>query len=142
MQCAAPNKKCEPCHSLDTSALLSREQVDQELQSKPSLALWKHETMEPNDVPFLCHRFTAKNFKAAMDALNDMGAIAEREQHHPDFHLTNYRDVQIDIYTHKVKGITKNDIALAEMISQEVKIEYSPKWLKSNPDAVASSKQQ
>ena len=52
-------------------------------------------------IPVLVCDFTAKNFQAAMDALQAMGTIAERENHHPDFHLTNYRDVRIEIFTHK-----------------------------------------
>ena len=64
-----------------------------------------------------------------------MGAIAERESHHPDFHLTNYRDVEITLWTHKLGGITENDLKLAEMLDNEVKIEYSPKWLKAHPEA-------
>ena len=83
--------------------------------------------------------FTAKNFQAAMDAIQAMGIIAERENHHPDFHLTNYRDVRIEIFTHKLQGITENDVALAEMFSKEVKISYSPKWLKEHPEALPTS---
>lgn len=32
-------------------------------------------------------------------------------------------------------GISANDIALAKMIDAEVDIIYSPKWLKSHPEA-------
>lgn len=132
--------KCVPCSSMDPSAVLSKEHVNQRLQeSSPALVLWKQEIHPTTQIPMLTYKFTAKNFQAAMDALNAMAQIAERENHHPDFHLTNYRDVQIDIYTHKVKGITENDITLAKMIAQEVKVNYSPKWLKEHPEAELSS---
>jgi Pterin 4 alpha carbinolamine dehydratase len=55
---------------------------------------------------------------------------AEREQHHPDLHLTSYRQVEIVLYTHSIQGITENDLALAKMIESEVLFDYSPKWLK------------
>ena len=127
---------------MDTSALLSWDDVNQQLQSSPRLALWKQEMIGSDDdksIPSLCCRFTAKNFQAAMDSLNAIGVIAEREQHHPNFHLTNYRDVQIDIYTHKLSGITSNDIELAKMISEEVAVAYSPQWFKNHPEALSSS---
>ena len=84
-----------------------------------------------------CH--CDKTFQAALDAINAMGAIAERENHHPDFHLASYREVRVDIYTHSVKGVTENDITLAELFMQEVKIVYSPKWLKEHPEAQQST---
>ena len=70
-----------------------------------------------------------------MDSLNAIGTIAERENHHPDMHLTGYRNVEIVLFTHSQGGITTNDIALARMIDDEVVIEFSPKWLKAHPEA-------
>ena len=65
-----------------------------------------------------------------MDAVNKMGEIADRENHHPDFHLTNYRDVEVIIFTHKLSGITENQFKLTSMIYVEcVPIKYSPRWL-------------
>ena len=54
-------------------------------------------------------KFTAKNFAAAMLFLNKVGDLAEAETHHPDFHLTNYRDVRLVLSTHAVGGCVKND---------------------------------
>ncbi len=78
--------------------------------------------------------FTARNFQCALDAINAIGAIAERENHHPDLHLTGYRNVEIVLYTHSLGGLSINDIELAKEID-DVKVEYSPKWLKSHPEA-------
>ena len=90
-------------------------------------------TIYPTTCPCITRSFVAKNFQAAIQAINDMGVIAEREGHHPNFHLTNYRNVDVVIYTHNVQGITVNDLILAQLFDKEVKIVYSPKWLKSNP---------
>eukprot|EP00578_Thalassiosira_sp_NH16_P005292 CAMPEP_0181138152 /NCGR_PEP_ID=MMETSP1071-20121207/34092_1 /TAXON_ID=35127 /ORGANISM="Thalassiosira sp., Strain NH16" /LENGTH=229 /DNA_ID=CAMNT_0023224965 /DNA_START=248 /DNA_END=938 /DNA_ORIENTATION=+ len=78
--------------------------------------------------------YTAKNFQCAMDSLVAIGKIAERENHHPDMHLTGYRNVEIVLFTHSLGGISANDIAMARMIDVEVDVEYSPKWLKSHPE--------
>ena len=82
----------------------------------------------------LSREFICKNFVAALKVLNDIGIIAEREGHHPDLHLTEYRKVQIVVWTHSLEGISINDILLCEMIDKEVKISYSPKWLKEHPE--------
>lgn len=89
----------------------------------------------------ISRKFTCKNFQSALDAINDIGAIAEREGHHPDLHITSYRNVEIELYTHSVGGLTINDIALAKMIDREVKINYSPKYLRENNIAKETAKQ-
>jgi pterin-4a-carbinolamine dehydratase len=60
--------------------------------------------------------FVAKNFQAALTAINAIGTIAERENHHPDSHLIQYRSVEIILWTHKLSGITRNDIQLAKSL--------------------------
>ena len=81
--------KCEPCASLDESHLLSDEEVIQSLSSE--LPLWQAVSREEErpatntKVSSISRKFVAKNFKAAVDCLNRVGDIAEREGHHPDF---------------------------------------------------------
>ena len=129
--------KCVPCESLDKSHILSREAVDKELSE--SLKMWKLKPLDKtsddgSEQHAISRSFTARNFQCALDAINSIGAIAERENHHPDLHLTGYRNVEIVLYTHSLGGLSINDIELAKEID-EVKVEYSPKWLKSHPEA-------
>mmetsp|Transcript_20673 Transcript_20673/g.31606 ORF Transcript_20673/g.31606 Transcript_20673/m.31606 type:complete len:110 (+) Transcript_20673:57-386(+) len=97
-----------------------------------NLPLW---TQQQHGIFKISRKFTAKNFQAALDCISQVGVIAEREGHHPDLHLTSYRDVEIVLFTHKVGGVTLNDFALARALDLEVKISYSPKWLQENPEA-------
>ncbi len=60
--------------------------------------------------------WTARNFAAAVRFFNDVAELAEAEGHHPDFHLTGYRQVAIDLTTHAVGGLTENDFILAAKI--------------------------
>jgi 4a-hydroxytetrahydrobiopterin dehydratase len=122
---------------MNSSHLLDDETLSRSMAELPLWRLSKND----KDSTYLSRNFTAKNFQCALDAINDMGKIAERESHHPDFHLTNYRDVDIQLYTHKLGGITENDLQLAKMLDQEVKISYSPKWLKAHPEAQSSTKE-
>lgn len=122
--------KCIPCESLDPSSLLPIEQAQEQMSR---LNLWEA-TIGQDRIAKISRKFTAKNFQSAMDALNDIGKIAERENHHPDLHLTSYREVEVVIYTHSVGGVTENDFILAKMLDDEIKVVYSPKWLRENPD--------
>ena len=120
-------KRCEPCESMDKSMILSEDDIQNEIKT----SLWS--VVSVNGEYRISRSFVAKNFQCALDAINKMGSIAERENHHPDFHLTSYRNVEVVIYTHGVGGVTKNDLILAKMLDDEVDVTYSPKWLKENP---------
>jgi 4a-hydroxytetrahydrobiopterin dehydratase len=100
-----------------------------------SLPLWTLEENDDNSL-HLSRKFVCKNFHSALDCINSCGAIAEREGHHPDFHVTNYREVEICMWTHSVSGITQNDVDLCGMLDKEVVVSYSPKWLKQHPEAI------
>eukprot|EP00571_Detonula_confervacea_P004445 CAMPEP_0172323976 /NCGR_PEP_ID=MMETSP1058-20130122/50070_1 /TAXON_ID=83371 /ORGANISM="Detonula confervacea, Strain CCMP 353" /LENGTH=134 /DNA_ID=CAMNT_0013040121 /DNA_START=120 /DNA_END=524 /DNA_ORIENTATION=- len=123
-QACTPGGKCVPCESLNKSHILSTEQIEAELTS---MKMWSMK-----DSNKISRSYTARNFQCAMDSLCAIGKIAERENHHPDMHLTGYRNVEVVLFTHSLDGITANDIALAKMIDAEVEFEYSPKWLKSH----------
>lgn len=63
--------------------------------------------------------FTFPDFKSALDFVNRVGAIAEREGHHPDLYLTWGR-VDVKTWTHKIDGLTESDFILAAKIDQEI----------------------
>ena len=45
----------------------------------------------------LSRKFTAKNFQAALDFVVAAGAVAERVGHHPDLHITSYKNVEVPL---------------------------------------------
>ena len=59
-----------------------------------------------------------KDFRVAMAFLNRVAVLAEQEGHHPDLHLTGYRHVSIEIWTHSIGGLSEYDFALAAKIDQ------------------------
>ncbi|HEX6985690.1 MAG TPA: 4a-hydroxytetrahydrobiopterin dehydratase [Planctomycetaceae bacterium] len=59
-----------------------------------------------------------KNFRDAMAFLNRIADVAEAEQHHPDVHLTGYRNVRIALTTHAIGGLSENDFILAAKIDE------------------------
>lgn len=70
-----------------------------------------------------------------MSYLNSISGVAEEEGHHPDLHLTGWRNVRIELTTHAVGGITLPDLILAAKID-EILVECSPKWLATLKDGV------
>ncbi len=59
-----------------------------------------------------------KDFVASLEFFRKVGDIAEAEQHHPDLHLTGYRNVRIEIWTHAIGGLSENDFILAAKINE------------------------
>ncbi|MGH8165077.1 MAG: 4a-hydroxytetrahydrobiopterin dehydratase, partial [Rhodanobacteraceae bacterium] len=57
-------------------------------------------------------RYRFANFAEALAFVNRAGEIAEREGHHPNIFLSWGR-VQLEIWTHKIDGLTEADFILA-----------------------------
>ncbi|HXO17623.1 MAG TPA: 4a-hydroxytetrahydrobiopterin dehydratase [Candidatus Dormibacteraeota bacterium] len=52
------------------------------------------------------------DFAAAMQAALRIGAMAEEQQHHPDLHVSWGR-LTVDVWTHKIGGLTESDFVFA-----------------------------
>lgn len=52
-----------------------------------------------------------------MELANKISQLAEEEGHHPDL-LVRYGELGIEIWTHKVGGLTESDFILAAKIDQ------------------------
>lgn len=63
-------------------------------------------------------QWTVKNFVAGIDFLNKLAELAEQEGHHPDVHLTDYRDITVELTTHAIGGLSENDFILAAKIDE------------------------
>jgi len=56
--------------------------------------------------------FSFPDFRTALDFTVRLGEVAEAEGHHPDIHLAWGR-VRLQIWTHKIDGLTESDFILA-----------------------------
>lgn len=61
--------------------------------------------------------FTFKDFSAALNFINQVGAIAQSEGHHPDINLHDFKKVDITLSTHAIGGLSVNDFILAVKIN-------------------------
>ncbi len=59
----------------------------------------------------------ARDFMEAIGFFDNIAKLAEEEGHHPDLHLTGYRDVRVDIFTHAIGGLSENDFILAAKVN-------------------------
>lgn len=56
--------------------------------------------------------YTFKNFAEALVFVNKVGNLAETEGHHPDLYLA-WGKCGVEIWTHKINGLTESDFYLA-----------------------------
>ena len=80
---------------------------------RPQAPAW--ELIEKDGIARITRAFTFKDFHAALAFTDQIGELAEREQHHPDIHLS-YGKVVVETWTHKIKGLHTNDFILAAKI--------------------------
>ena len=110
-------KTCTPCKG-DTPSL-SKEQALQYLGDIPA---WQLST----DTHSIRRDYRMKDFMAAIDFIHEIAKLAESEGHHPDIHLTGYRNLAVELSTHSIGGLSENDFILA------AKIDALPKELKTD----------
>ena len=56
--------------------------------------------------------YAFSNFQKALQFANYIGELAEAECHHPDIYLS-YGKLKIQLWTHKIDGLSENDFILA-----------------------------
>ena len=84
-------------------------------------ALRQHAAHAPDwkvvDQHHIARTFKFPDFLQALDFVNRVGAVAERQGHHPDIHLA-YGRVDVETWTHDAGGITEKDFQLASEIDR------------------------
>lgn len=100
-------KKCLPCEG--GVAELTPEEAGRFLEALPAWRITHEGRRIRRDI-------TAADFRSAVKLINNIAALAEREQHHPDLHVEGYRRIWIEIHTHAIGGLSENDFILAAKI--------------------------
>jgi 4a-hydroxytetrahydrobiopterin dehydratase len=57
------------------------------------------------------------DFANALAFVNQVGEVAEAEDHHPDIYLA-WGKAEITLWTHKINGLTESDFVLAAKIDR------------------------
>lgn len=70
------------------------------------------------DGAFIRRSVKVDGFGAAADLVRAVADAANASDHHPDIHITGYRNVAFELTTHAAKAITRRDIELATEIDR------------------------
>jgi 4a-hydroxytetrahydrobiopterin dehydratase len=79
----------------------------------PQIPEWKQ--LLCDGIPRLERVFPFGNFAEALAFTNRVGALAEAEGHHPAI-LTEWGRVTVTLWTHKIRGLHRNDFVMAARI--------------------------
>ena len=65
-------------------------------------------------------RYTFEDFAQALVFANKVGAVAEAEDHHSDLYVA-WGKCKIEIWSHKIDGLTESDCVLAAQAERKCK---------------------
>jgi len=102
------NEKCTACRR--DSPQVSEAEI-QEL--KPQVPDWT--MVERETIQRLERVFRFRNFAEALSFTNRVGVLAEAEGHHPAI-LTEWGQVTVTLWTHKIRSLHRNDFVMAAKI--------------------------
>ncbi len=103
MNSALAQQTCKPCQGGQKPL---KGEVLHELSSQLS------DGWEVVDDHHLRKDYEFRNFRDALAFTNRVGGVAEEQGHHPDIYLT-WGKVGLQIWTHKIDGLTESDFILA-----------------------------
>ncbi|MBI2856658.1 MAG: 4a-hydroxytetrahydrobiopterin dehydratase [Chloroflexi bacterium] len=98
-------EKCVACRA--DSPRVTDEEV---AELHPQVAEW--ELTEENSIPQLRRSFRFPDFAQALGFSAKVGEIAEEEEHHPRI-VTEWGRVTVFWWTHKIRGLHRNDFIMA-----------------------------
>jgi 4a-hydroxytetrahydrobiopterin dehydratase len=107
---ALNEEKCEACRA--DAPKVSDEELVQLIRAIPD---WNIEVRD--GIMQLEKAFHFKNFVEALDFTDKVGQLAEDEGHHPVI-LTEWSRTTVTWWSHKIKGLHRNDFIMAAKTDQ------------------------
>ena len=101
-------KECKPCDG-GTPALKGDALKQMQNQLNGGWKLLNEQRLEKE--------FKFPDFRHVLEFVNRVGDIAEEQNHHPDIYFT-WGQARIQIWTHKINGLTESDFVLAAKIEE------------------------
>lgn len=101
---------CEACRA-DTPLLTS----DEIMSLLPKVEEW--ELISQDNIQKLTRTFKTKDYTQSLTFTNAVAALAEQANHHPLL-IVEYASVTVQWWSHKIKGLHKNDFIMAAKTSE------------------------
>ncbi|MBI2885995.1 MAG: 4a-hydroxytetrahydrobiopterin dehydratase [Chloroflexi bacterium] len=98
-------RRCVPCRS--GTPPLTPEEIAGLTPQVPHWTVEEHRRLR--------RTYRLKDFATALALVDQIGAVAEAEDHHPDLSLA-WGKVEVLLWTHKIGGLSENDFILAAKI--------------------------
>ncbi len=92
--------------------LATNEEIEQGLKQLPEWQVRKMDGMQR-----LIRQFKFNNFKQALNFTNQVGDLAEQNNHHPLI-ITEWGKVTVEWWSHQAGGITSADLQMAAQTDQ------------------------
>ena len=105
--CSLNDKTCIPCTG--NVPPLSHKEIEKLLREVGT-------GWQVNSQGHLFREFTFNDFQHPMRLANKIAAVAEKEGHHPDIMIA-WGKCSVEIWTHKINGLTESDFILAAKIN-------------------------
>ena len=102
--------KCVACHK--DAPTITEQEIPELL---PQIPEWR--IVEREGIKRLEHTYGFKDFAQALSFTNKVGELAEMESHHPML-LCEWGKVTVSWWTHKIKGLHRNDFIMAAKTDQ------------------------
>jgi len=88
---------------------LTEEQIIEELKDMPR---WRYENGSIKKI------YTTRHYPATMAFVTAIGGFCQKKNHHPDYVLMKFKEIEVSFSTHSAGGITQNDIDIAKDIDK------------------------
>ena len=72
-----------------------------------------------DDHKMLYREFILRDFMSVVGFIDRIAIIAEDEKHHPDLHLTQYRNLRVGLTSHDLGGLSEKDLIVARKINED-----------------------
>ena len=106
-------EKCIPCRR--GAPLLTQEEIDVLL---PQIDKWI--LIKENSIQLLKKSFQTSDFSETMHLADKIFELAEKQGHHPKI-VVEWGNLEIQWWTHKIRGLHRNDFIMAAKTDQIIK---------------------
>lgn len=104
-------RSCIPCHG-GMPPLSAQQSAPLLAQLDPKWKIIDRTDAKDRAIQLLSRTYRFENFASAMQAAVRIGTVAEEQQHHPDL-LVAWGRLGVEIWTHKIGGLTESDFVFA-----------------------------